>query len=139
MTSPNLLVDVMSLISRHWPSFESFWQVELKSAFYKAQTRARILRDFWKIWSALYKVLAKWYYKYQYGFRRGHPTNHSLIEITEKIRKIFDLQKAFDTVNYEILLEKLDLYRTRIIKTRVLDLTWRKQLVSLNYVESAEV
>ena len=30
----------------HWPSVKSFWWVELKSAFYKGQTRARILRDF---------------------------------------------------------------------------------------------
>ena len=56
-------------------------------------------------------------YKYQFGFRRGHSTNHALIEITEKIRKALDskkfacgifvvLQKAFDTVNHDILLKK---------------------------------
>ena len=55
-------------------------------------------------------------YKYQYGFRRSHSTNHALIEITEKVRKALDsgkfacgifvdLQKAFDTVNHKILLK----------------------------------
>ena len=54
-------------------------------------------------------------YKYQFGFRKQHSTNHALIEITEKIRKAFDSgkfaygifverKKAFDTVNHEILL-----------------------------------
>ena len=33
VTSPNLLGEVLSSISRHWPSFMSFWWVELKSAF----------------------------------------------------------------------------------------------------------
>ena len=40
MTSSNLLGDVMSSISRHWPRFKSFWQVELKLAFHKCQPRA---------------------------------------------------------------------------------------------------
>ena len=36
-----LLSDLLSSISRHWPSFKSFWQVELvglKTAFYKGKT-----------------------------------------------------------------------------------------------------
>ena len=32
-------------------------------------------------------------YKYQYGFRKSHPTRHALIEITEKIRKALDSPK----------------------------------------------
>ena len=60
----------------------------------------------------------------QFSFRHCHSTTHALIEITEKIKQacdsgqyacglFLDLQKAFDNVNLDILLRKLDYYGIR--------------------------
>ena len=76
-------------------------------------------------------------YNLQFGFRQQYSTSHALINITENIRKALDdgnigcgvfvdLQKAFDTVDHQIMLAKLNHYRIRMVVSN----DWLKSYLS---------
>ena len=84
-------------------------------------------------------------YENQFGFRKNNSTVYALMQITERIKTTIDsgkfgcgifvdLKKAFDTVNHEILLNKLEHYGIRDTKLNWFQtyLTDRKQFVSFN-------
>ena len=103
------------------------------------------------MFNRVYKFLEKHQciYNLQFGFRKKHSTNHALIEITESIRKaldnkkyacgiFIDLQKAFDTVNHSILINKLNYYGIRGVGNNWIKsyLTNRSQYVSSQGLDS---
>ena len=84
-------------------------------------------------------------YENQFGFRKNNSTVYALMQITERIKTTIDsgkfgcgifvdLKKAFDTVNHEILLDKLEHYGIRDTELNWFRtyLTDRKQFVSFN-------
>ena len=84
------------------------------------------------------------YYR-QFGFRKDFSTNHAILTLLESIQKalddgqfacgiFIDLEKAFDTVGHDILLEKLNHYGIRGIANDWFRsyLSDRTQFVSIN-------
>ena len=103
------------------------------------------------IYKRLYTFLNKnnIIYNLKFGFRQQYSTSHALINITENIRKALDggnigcgvfvdLQKAFDTVDHQILLAKLNHYGIRGVTNDWFKsyLSNRNQYVSINGFDS---
>jgi len=88
-------------------------------------------------------------YEFQFGFRKHHSTVLAIMEVIDNIYQhldareftlgvYLDLQKAFDTVNHEILLYKLSNYGIRgvVLKWFKNYLSGRKQFTSVAGVHS---
>ena len=119
-----------------------------------------LLSNLNKIWEKIlhkqiYLFLEKYncIYTNQYGFRPKHSTENAIIQIVDSLQSVLDskypekmhacgvfldFQKAFDTVNHVILLNKLNYYGIRGSTHKWFEsyLTNRRQFVSINGFES---
>ncbi len=104
------------------------------------------------IFKQLYKFLLdnKLLYQSQYGFR-GHSTEYAILELIDRITlemdnrntpiSIFlDLSKAFDTLDHQILIIKLEYYGLNGFSIKLMEsyLINRKQYVEIDYSKSDE-
>ena len=99
------------------------------------------------LYTRIYSHLTKYklIYDKQYGFRCNYSTTRALVSLIERIMSLLDstnfvcgifidLEKAFDTINHNILCDKLNYYglRGNVNKLMKSYLENRKQYVSIN-------
>ena len=138
------LAKVISLYKKDDPEIASNYRpISLLPLFSKLYERLMYRR----LYSFL--IYHKIIYPLQFGFQKNHSVEHTLISMTEVVRStldnkkygcgiFIDLQKAFDTVNHNILLSKLECYGIRGNALRWFDsyLSDRTQYVSNNGTNS---
>ncbi len=115
-----------------------------------------MLPDFSKIFEKLiHKQISNFFtnqnlfYNSQFGFRSKHSTVHALISAVENLHEaiekknctlgiFIDFSRAFDTINHDILLDKLDNYgiRGNVLKLLTSYLSGRYQYVCYGGIES---
>ena len=134
------LAKVIPLFKKGCPmTVSNYRPISLLSVFSKISEKLMYKRlyNFLEFFKILYNL--------QFGFRASHSINHALISLTESIKNtlddkkfgcaiFLDLQKAFDTVNHQILLNKLQHYGIRGTALQWLKsyLGCRSQYVSVN-------
>ena len=139
-------------ISRTIPIFKNKGSEQLCSNYRPISLLSNINKLIEKMmYSRLYSFLEfhNCIYKNQFGFRTNHSTFHALVSITEDIRQaldnnsfacgiFIDLQKAFDTVDHNILLKTLEHYGVRGLANDWFHsyLLNRKQYVSISGFDS---
>ena len=127
--------------SRHLP--ENYRPISLLNCFGKILERL--------IYNQMVKFIEKYHilYKHQYGFRKAFSTTLALINIIDQIKTsidkgeyvigiFLDIKKAFDSIDHEILLSKLEHYgfRGHILTFIKSYLTNRKQFIEINECKS---
>ena len=128
--------------------YTNYRPISLLSSFSKLMEKvvARQLVGFLKFHNLLYK--------HQYGFRANHNCSQPVLHFSDKIYNslnqkpslaslsiFIDLKKAFDTVDHNILLQKMDHYGIRGISNEWFQnyLADREQFVSVHGVNSETV
>ena len=141
-------------IAKVIPIFKNKGDEMLFSNYRPISLLSNINKNFEKlVYSRLYSFLNlhNCIYDLQFGFRANHSTNNALFSLTELIRNaldngnfacgiFIDLQKAFDTVDHQILLKKLEYYGIRGLANNWFRsyLTNRQQFVSVNGINSTK-
>ncbi len=91
-------------------------------------------------------------FEHQYGFQKDKSTNSAILELQLQLTNnvensmsscclFLDLSKAFNTVNHDILLDKLEYYGIRGVGLTLLKsyLSDRSQIVTVNCENSVEL